>query len=355
MSSGGLPTRAFVTDKASLDYDFVAAPGVATPQTLAALAARHLGTDVSLITLDRRRDSFTNYVYRASSDDRSVVLKQSDNISFWSRCLLPAAHIKVEYQFLKACRQLPTGKVKLPCALDYDESSNTLVMSDLGRDGLPLHRVSADRAPDAAVIEDLGAFLKRIHDWRGWPAEFIALLEAGSDQFGWCAFKIAGWSEHEPRWSCESVIRKPVRPGITVMDFTPQNCLLYGQCVGIFDFDFVFLADQLYDLANFQSRMLFLAASGQIPPRDVRLINALLTGYCAGDIGRLERELPAWNAFCRYLAALIHYRFARDYGEAMATDHVPLTRRIFEGSFPPGSACIRRSSENLRVANAAYT
>ena len=99
---------------------------------------------------------------------------------------------------------------------------------------------------------------------------------------------------------------------------------------GDFDFDFVFLADQLYDLANFQSRMLFLAASGQIPPRDVRLINALLTGYCAGDIGRLERELPAWNAFCRYLAALIHYRFARDYGEAMATDHVPLTRRIFE-------------------------
>lgn len=326
---------------------------IASPQTLASLAALCLGASPDRVALDRLEDSYTNYVYRASAGGRSVVLKQSDNVARWSCRLLPAAHIEVEYQFLRACREINAPGIRLPDALAYDSASNTVMMSDLGCGGLPLHRVQPDCLPDPSALHDLGRFLRCVHK-RAWPAPLISLLERERSNFDWCTFKFEGWAAHEPGWSSDLPFTRPIRYGITAIDFTPQNCLVFPNTVGLFDFDFVSLTDQLIDLVNFQSRMLFLAALGQIPRELTSLVDGLLIGYCDGDLRALEANAQEWEAFCAYLAALLHYRCRRDCDEQTAVAHVPLMRRIYSGHYESWTELRTGFLDGMRIPRAAH-
>jgi hypothetical protein len=326
---------------------------IASPETLASVAAVCLRASSDEIVLHRLEDSYTNYVYRAAARGRSVVLKQSDNVARWSCRRLPAAHIEVEYRFLRACSEINTRCVRLPDALAYDSVSNTLTMSDLGCGGLPLHRVQPGSLPKPSALHDLGRFLRSIHA-HSWPASLISILERERFNFGWCTFKFEAWAAHEPTWSSDLPFRHPVRYGVTAIDFTPQNCLVFPDVIGLFDFDFVSLADQLIDLVNFQSRMLFLAALGQIPRELISVVDGLLVGYYDGDLRALEENGPEWDAFCAYLAALLHYRCRRDCDDSTAVAHLPLMQRIYSGHYKSWASLRTGFLDAMQIPRAAH-
>ena len=84
----------------------IAGPGAAAEWKLAELAGGRLGVSAAEVSLERLRDSYTNFVYRATASGRSIVLKHSDNVASLSGRHLPEAHICVEYEFLRAAAEV---------------------------------------------------------------------------------------------------------------------------------------------------------------------------------------------------------------------------------------------------------
>ena len=300
-------------------------------KTFKELAAPYLFSSVDKIELSLLGNSFTNYVYRAQSESKSLILKHSDNSSKANGVALYPRHLEMEFLFLTECLGQPMKEIILPTPYAFDLEHNTIIMSDLGSDCRPMIAIKNNQLPDTINFEYIGSFLSWVHQ-HTWSFDFMKLLNESKMSPAVYEFKLDAYTKYNRNYEYQYMLRSPKRQGLSILDFSPQNCMIVGEKIGIFDFDLLAFSDQLFDLANFLTRIISMFIKKQFPKHRIYIINSIVIGYFRENKLNFSHNL-IWSDFCRYMAPLMYQRLDRYHCKKTLKKFLPIIDAIYDESF----------------------
>jgi Phosphotransferase enzyme family len=252
-------------------------------------------------------NSRANFVYRATLGKRSVIVKTSDNLATLNDWHMPHEHLLNEHNFLRSLDSSVLTNVQLPRSLEYFETDNTLVMTDLGnakwllQGGFPLFKSKRK------LFEMLGSNLALIHEF-AYPKSFVDSLGESKVSEVIIDFKLGprlfeGWDYLQDFLSYEP-------HGITLMDFGPRN-ILRTRPIGLIDFDFLGLGYQYFDVAHFLHFVLWYAIARDDKKMAFSL-DSFLIGYCENRSTSIHPDqLINDSHFLTWLYSLFYRKFTR--------------------------------------------
>ncbi|MCP3660291.1 MAG: hypothetical protein GY830_08295 [Bacteroidetes bacterium] len=271
---------------------------------LQTILAKFLDIEKSSICLKKCFKSYTNYVCRINLKEYdNIVIKYSTNKSRKNGAKLDPCHLSLEYQVLQLDLERNIQNIKLPTPLFFDNQNNIIFMTDLGNSE-NLYDIDYKIYEKSLNLFNIGKFLQKVHNYNFY---FKTLLKASEIKECIYKYKLSKLLTII-NWDITTPIKNPIKPGPTLLDFSPGNCLALENDIGIIDFDFISWSDQLFDIAHFHASFFMLLLSQNI--KNKIYLDNFLIGYF-DKISNLENNHKYWKRFCKYYAATMCHRISQ--------------------------------------------